>query len=571
MARYDTVIKNGLIVDGTRAPRYRGDLGIKDGRVAAVGRLSEQDAENVLDAGGCVVAPGVVDQHTHYEAQVFWDPHCTISGWHGVTTVVTGNCGFGFAPVRPEQRDRAMLTMTRVEAIPLASMQAGMPWDWTTFPEFLESINRTPKGVNVMCLVPLGPLLVWVMGLEEAKSGRNPTEEEMAELKRLLHEAMDAGACGWSAQRVPPEAGRASHRDFDGTAMPTDYMSDETALAFAEVLGERNAGFIEMSMMTGDVKHDAAHHEALATVSGRPVLYNVVVPQDQHPNRHRGALKWLEKCRQAGIPVYGQAVTTAVHYMMTLEDWNLFDESDAWAEATTGTIAEKLVKLADPERRQALIDETKIIEAGVISGSIANLVIFKAEKPDLKQYVDKTVGEVAAEQGKHPVDAMLDLAVADDLKTSFYVEPVNNSLELLAEVANYPYALFGVSDGGAHTKFLTAGRYPTEMICRLVRDNDIISLEEVHYRLSALPAYCAGLTDRGTLTQGAAADVIIYNLDELGVEPGEIARDLPGDEWRRVQRATGYRYVLVNGEITFVDGEPTDTRPGRLLRNGGTR
>jgi N-acyl-D-aspartate/D-glutamate deacylase len=165
------------------------------------------------------------------------------------------------------------------------------------------------------------------------------------------------------------------------------------------------------------------------------------------------------------------------------------------------------------------------------------------------------------------VDAMLDLAVADDLKTSFYVEPVNNSLELLAELVRYPYSLYGVSDGGAHTKFLTAGRYPTEMICRFVRDNDIVSLEEMHYRLSALPAHCAGLTDRGTLTRGNAADIIIYNLDELNVEPGEIVHDLPGDEWRRVQRATGYRHVLINGQVTFIDGEPTEARPGELLRN----
>ena len=571
MAKYDTVIKNGLIVDGTRAPRYRGDLAIKDGRVAAIGRVAETDADRVVDATGCIVAPGIVDQHTHYEAQVFWDPHCTISSWHGVTTVVTGNCGFGFAPVAPEQRERAMLTMTRVEAIPLASMQEGMPWDWVTFPEFLDSIDRTPKGVNVMCLMPLGPLLVWVMGLEGAKSGRQPTPEELAQLKELLHEAMDAGACGWSAQRVPPEAGRASHRDFDGTAMPTDYMSDETALALAEVLGERNAGFIEMSMMTGDVKHDASHQEELATASGRPVLYNVIVPQDAYPNRHRGALKWLEKCRDRGIPVYGQAVTTAVHYMMTLEDWNLFDESDAWMEATTGTVAEKMVKLADPDRRQLLKDETKIIEDGVIAGSIENLSIFKVENPELKQYVDKTVGEVAQEWGKHPVDAMLDLAVADNLKTSFYVEPVNNNLDLLSEVVQYPYALWGVSDGGAHTKFLTAGRYPTEMITRFVRDNAIVSLEEAHYRLSALPAHCAGLTDRGTLTPGSAADVIVYDYDELNIEPAEVVHDLPGGEWRRIQRARGFRYILVNGEITFIDGQPTESRPGQLLRNGGTR
>jgi N-acyl-D-aspartate/D-glutamate deacylase len=208
--------------------------------VAKIGQLAGADADRVIDASGCIVAPGFVDLHTHYDAQVFWDPYCTLSGWHGVTSVVIGNCGFGFAPVAPEMRERMMLSMTRVEAIPFASMEAGMPWDWVTYPEFLASLERTPKGVNVLPYVPLGPLLAWELGLDDAKAGREPTPAEMAELKRLLHEAMDAGACGWSAQRLPPTGGLANQRDYDGTPMPTDLMSDATALEFAKVLAERN-------------------------------------------------------------------------------------------------------------------------------------------------------------------------------------------------------------------------------------------------------------------------------------------------------------------------------------------
>ena len=185
MRRFDTVIKNGMIVDGTRAPRFRGDLAIRDGVIAGVGRIDAHEAREVIDADGLVVAPGFVDLHTHYDAQVFWDPYCTLSGWHGITAVVIGNCGFGFAPVRPELRERAMLTMTRVEAIPLASMRAGMPWSWVTFPEFLDAIERTPKAVNILPFVPVGPLLVWVLGLERAKAGSQPTDAEHSELCRL--------------------------------------------------------------------------------------------------------------------------------------------------------------------------------------------------------------------------------------------------------------------------------------------------------------------------------------------------------------------------------------------------
>ena len=200
MPKFDTVIKNGLIIDGTRMPRFRGDIGIRNGAIAKIGRIEDRDGASVIDASGLIVAPGFIDLHTHYDAQIFWDPYCTISSWHGITSAVIGNCGFGFAPVHPDDRDRAMLTMTRVEAIPYASMEAGMPWDWITFPDFLDSLDRRPKGINVLPYVPMAPMLTWVMGREQAKT-RKPTAAEEAELCRLLGEAMDAGACGWSAQR----------------------------------------------------------------------------------------------------------------------------------------------------------------------------------------------------------------------------------------------------------------------------------------------------------------------------------------------------------------------------------
>src|SRR5208282_220822 len=244
MAEFDVLIRDGMIIDGTRMPRFRGDLGVKNGRVAKIGRLRPNDADRVIDASGHIVAPGFVDLHTHYDAQLFWDPYCAISSWHGITSIVIGNCGFGFAPVRPEERERAMLTMTRVEAIPYASMKAGLPWDWVSFPEFLDSIDRRPKGINILPYVPLAPLLTWVMGMEQAKS-RKPTDAETREMCRLLNEAMDAGGCGFSAQRLHPDSGGAVQRDYDGTPMVTDVMHNDTAIALARVLGERNEGFIQ--------------------------------------------------------------------------------------------------------------------------------------------------------------------------------------------------------------------------------------------------------------------------------------------------------------------------------------
>src|SRR5215470_6814962 len=213
MAEFDVLITGGTVVDGTRVPRYRADIGIKDGKIAKIGRLHRSDAAKVIDAGGLIVAPGFIDLHTHYDSQIYWDPWCTISGWHGVTSVAIGNCGFGFAPCRPESRDRAMLTMSRNEAVPLATMKAGMPWDWETYPEFLDSLDRTAKGVNVLSYTPLAPLMAYVMGGDDAK-GRAATDGERAEMCRLLEESMQVGSCGWSAQLFGKDS---IQRDFDGT------------------------------------------------------------------------------------------------------------------------------------------------------------------------------------------------------------------------------------------------------------------------------------------------------------------------------------------------------------------
>jgi N-acyl-D-aspartate/D-glutamate deacylase len=562
MDRFDTLIRGGMVIDGTRMPRLRADVGIRDGRIAAIGRLAGATAEQIIDADGLIVAPGFIDLHTHYDAQVFWDPYCTLSGWHGVTSVVIGNCGFGFAPVRPEDRERAMLSMTRVEAIPLRAMQAGLPWDWVTFPEFLDRLAQTPKSVNVRPFMPVGPLLVWVLGRERAKAGDLPTDAEHAEMRRLLHEAMDAGAGGWSAQRLEPGSGVTVQCDHDGTPMVSDVMHDATCLQLAEVLAERNQGFVQMTLAKADGT-TLDHLEQLAQVSGRPVLWNVVLPFDQHPEIHRSQLEWLRSCRERGLPIYGQGVTTDAGFTFSFDEWNLFDEIECWREATTGTVEERLAKLADPARRPALRENQPWIALGPIPG----IVVAETHAPETARFVHETIGDVAESLGKHPVDALLDIAVADGLRASFFSLPANTTLEGFRDLMVDPWVIPGVSDGGAHTRFLTAGRYPTETIIRAARDNAILPLEEVHWKLSALPARCAGFTDRGTLEVGKAADVVVYDLAALGMTPIEKVHDFPGDEWRRVQRGVGYRWVLVNGEVVIEDDRETGRHAGRLLRD----
>ncbi len=562
MPDFDVLIRNGMIVDGALNPRYLGDVAIRDGIVVQLGRV-RGSATRELDATGLVVAPGFVDLHTHYDAQVFWDPYCSLSGWHGVTSVAIGNCGFGFAPVRAADREQAMRTLTRVEAIPLESMRAGLPWSWETFAGFLDALERTPKAVNLLPYVPVNPLLTWVLGHERAKAGVLPTDDEHATMARLLDDAMEAGAFGWSAQRLQPSFERSVQRDHDGTPMPSDVMHDETCRVLARVLADRNEGVIQMTLVSGDPKADGRHYEELAEISGAPVLYNVVVADDRRPAMHRGTLKWLEGCQRRGLRVYGQGQTTDAGYTFTFEDWNLYDDAGAWREATVGTVAERLAKLADPARRAALQAD----QPSSVTAPIPEIVVVRSESmPDAE---GRTIGELADRAGVHPVDAMLDLAVADGLRTVFYGSPPNANVENLREILANRWVLFGVSDGGAHTKFVTSGRYPTETLVQVVREHEIVDLEEAHWRLSALPARFAGFRDRGVLREGAPADIVVYDFDNLAVLPMEVACDFPGGEWRRIQRARGYRYVLVNGAITIEDDRETSIYGGELLRHGG--
>src|SRR5580692_4066099 len=669
MTDYDIIIKGGTVVDGTRTPRYVSDIAIKDGEIAQIGGLQGKTAERILDAAGRIVAPGFVDLHTHYDAQIFWDPYCTLSGWHGVTSVALGNCGFGFAPSRVEDRDRAMLGMTRNEAIPYDAMKAGMPWDWVTFPEFIDSLTRTPKGVNCLTYVPLTPLYAWVMCWEESNR-RPPTEAELEEMCRLIHEAMDAGACGWSAQVLGPKS---IQRDYDGTPMVTDLLSEHEILTFAKVLADRDEGFIELAYQeTGEEGRPLAEatkdfFEKVAAVAKRPVLYQAVAPNSVHPEMHRERIKWLESCTARGLPVYGQGATRRGGFEMTFEDWNLFDDTDAWRDVTLGTKAEKKAKMQSPAMRQRLKDEwdSGVRPTTVVPGSVGSLIIqsknvkidigaesafpklpaqveiggasyflvkgrdgyrllsrvcphlggtveddggkfvcpnhgYEYEKDGgkcltadglrMKSYVvnvkdgrlvalvpdekganaaGRTVQQIADAQGKHVVDAVLDLVVEDDLGTEFFAETQGReAAQFTTEVLDSNVIVAGVSDGGAHVKFLTAGIYPTDLLIWLVRDQKTVTLEDAHYKLSYLPAHLGGFKDRGAIRENAPADIVVYDLANLEILPSEVAEDLPGGEWRRIQKSKGYNWIMVNGEITFQNGEPTGALPGKFLRNG---
>jgi N-acyl-D-aspartate/D-glutamate deacylase len=581
MAEYDLLIRNGTIVDGTRMPAYRGDIGIRKGRVVAMGNLTES-ATRTIDATGLVVAPGFIDIHTHYDAALSggtkWDPYASLSGWHGVTTVAIGNCGFGFAPVKPEDRDRAMRRMERTESIPLSCMQNGMRWDWVTFPEFLDSLDRGGLGVNAASLVPYSPLRAWVLGNEAARDPEyKVTEEQLQQMKNILREGLQAGGFGFSA------TWSMANRDYDGGYLPTQVAPREEFLEMAKVMREFNRGAIEWTMGRALQKLGHDFLIELAQTSGRPVNWNAIIYDPTHPDSWKKELAWAEKAYKQAV-VLPVNICLPIEFEFTLESIGLFDNLPAWNEATVGTLEERKAKLADPGRRPKLradMDRARSVlpQAGDGrrgDGEAGQIQMFRWNETFIddvhleknKNLKGRTIADVAKELGKHPVDTMLDLAIEEDLKTEFNMQGlINNDEEAVAEIVKHPLTLVGASDGGAHTKFLTTGRYPTHFLTHWVRDKQIMTLEEAHWRLSTMVGWAIGIRDRGWLREGMPADIVVYDMDKLAVRPMETVHDLPDGDWRRVQKADGYRFIIVNGQVTFEDNVCSGALPGKMLRS----
>ncbi len=574
---FDFIIRNGTVIDGMRLPRYRADVGVKNGKIVRIGRIPHGTSKQEYDASGLIVAPGFIDLHTHYDAQLHWDPWCTSGGWHGITTVIMGNCGFGFAPMKSSDRDRSLLSMTRTEQISLEAMQAGMRIDWETFPEYLASLRRMPKGVNVATFVPLNPLLIYVMGLDAAKSGRAAAASELSQMKALLHEAMDAGAIGFSVQRLGPNSGQA---DYDGTPMPTDLMSEDDVLALCDVLRERDQGMIQWlqgDRAPFDLAYQLGFTERVAERAQRPVLFNAVAPfQDADPAIASDLQAWIHDCNARGLRVIGQGHLNRQFADFSLEQWNLFDYIPAWNYVTQGDKQQRMERMRDPEMRRRLREESDAAYADDSrntgpGGLVAKFLVGSVGTHDhLKQYEGRTFRDIADERGEHPVDTFIELSLEtnlDLLVRSMQFAATEDSAQV-ANLMNDPYIMAGASDGGAHTKFFNSSSYPTEFLSWLVREEGVVTAEEAHFHLSYLPAQVLGLTDRGALREGAPADIIVYDPKQVEREPKwqyEVLHDQPTGDWRRVQRAVGYRWTFVNGQLTFTDGQCTGATPGDLL------
>jgi N-acyl-D-amino-acid deacylase len=562
---YDLVIKNGVIIDGTQMPRFFGDLAVRDGVIVEIGaNIPTEAAGQVIDAEGLIVAPGVIDPHTHYDAQINWDPYCTSSGWHGNTSFVVGNCGFGFMPCRPSDRERYMLMMENTEQVPLAAMREALPWTWESFPEWMQHMKRLPKGVNVAAYLPLNSLLIYVMGYEAAKT-RGATPEERRRMRALLHEAMDAGAIGFGFSYL--NEGN-SHKDIDGSPMPTDNMHVEDAYALAEVLRERDEGVIQIlcELSTGVKNRHVA--EELARISGRPVLHNVAAVTDSRPSHHTGIMAWLDECQSRGLNIYSQTLAFRVWGEFNAIDQNGWQAVPIFNEFTVaGDAAAKVAKAKDPDfRARARKEYTP--ESGT---KVESYQLVRANGADAWiSYEGQTIAQIAEAAGKLPIDCFFDLVAQSDGAADFRsTESGSRNPSYVADLLRHPRVIPGTSDGGAHVKFFSGGHYATDNIMWLVKETGLLSLEQMHFKLSFLPARILGFEKRGALLEGYAADLYIYDYKALSYDNTayEIARDLPGDDWRRVVRPIGIRYCIVNGAVTLQDNQPAGPLTGKMLDN----
>ncbi|WP_176590575.1 amidohydrolase family protein [Sphingobium sp. EM0848] len=573
---YDLIVRNGTIVDGTGAGRVVADLAVSDGRIVRIGDLGQQKALKEIDAMGRIVAPGVIDLHTHYDAPLHWDPYATSSSWHGTTSVVMGNCGFGYAPCRPEHRERYMMMMVNTEQVPYESQKQAINWEWESFPEWLAHLRAMKKGINVGMFLPLNPLLVYVKG-DEVKS-RPTTDAERARMKQLLNEAMDAGASGFSLSLLGNGNG---HVDFDGTPVPTDVMDPEDAYCLAELLRERGDGIIQ-SLVQLRMESRPDISEKLARISGRPVIHNVImaVEGSDNPtpaqleliNRWKNTLDWVDRMEKEGLEIYLQSVTFRGWAEFKIEESTLFNAVPVFEEfSRCKTTSERMALAQNAEWRKAARESYRYEYFIPTGGGFEKYILGSAIGSETYQpYEGMKVGDIAAKLDRHVVDVFFDILVDTHMQVDFVLaEAQSRDGNKIEQILRHPRVIAGTSDGGAHVKMFVGGQYSTDLINWMVKEDKRLTLEEMHNILSARPARMFGFHDRGTLEEGKAADIVIYDLDTLGFERKYVvANDLPGGDWRRTVPARGVDYVIVNGQVVMDHGKPSGLFPGQYMTGG---
>jgi N-acyl-D-aspartate/D-glutamate deacylase len=558
---FDLVITNGWIVDGSGTPGFAGEVAIRQGKIVAVAtRISEQ-ARRVIDAGGQVVAPGFIDIHTHYDAQVLWDPLCTSSSWHGSTTVVTGNCGFTLAPCRPEDREYITRMLAVVEDMPLQALQEGIAWSWEDFPGYLSTLEQRPKAINIGCYVGHSAIRRYVMG---ADCRRSATESEIGRMQEIVATALRAGALGVSSSRIP------LHVDGEGQSVPSFYADLPELLALGRTLREIGRGVMEVTakMVLPQGEHEAgdlADLVALAKESGRPVTWASVRYLPTYPKRSLFILSEVAKANaQEGVRLYPQIGCRPFEtYMNWQKLMPVFAHLPTWREVMFLPATEKTAALANPATRDTMRRE---VAGATFFNGWQNVLVREAKHPAHKGWEGHSISAIAAAQGKDPLDAYLDLCVAEECATDFLYWAADMEEEPMGRMLKDPHTLLE-TDAGAHLTSLCNADFPSYVLGHWVRETGVLSLEEAVARLTSRPAGMLGLADRGQLQPGMAADVVIFDPQRIRGGQRQTVYDLPAHQPRLIQQAQGIHMVIVNGEVILEEGRYTGAVPGQVVRS----
>jgi len=549
---YDLLIKNGMVVDGTGRSRYQANIGVVDGRIAEIGRTIDDTAHRVIDASDLIVAPGFIDPHTHYDAQICWDPLLTCSSWHGITSVVMGNCGVGIAPCRPELHEVVTWDLVNVEGIPFDVLSRGINWEWVSFPQFMQAAEQRGCGVNLAFLAPLTPFRHFVMGEESME--RAATTEELGQIKALLREAMLAGAAGFSTTNT------LQHVGFRGRPLACRLADINEMTAYAGVLKELGRGLIEIALTrsAGTLSDDEYQLlDLLLTESGRPVTWLSA--------RSEETLRKADPLIKRGGICQLRCTPTVFQFNLKNPALLMAALSPTWTKVFNLPVETQKKLYASDDFRRGFAADLKRPRAGGLDWK--RVVIDQVTSSALRPYEGKSVAEVAAQRAEEPLDSFLNVAIEDELETWFVITFAEE--ERISRFVADSRLMIGLSDGGAHVSEHCDANYPTYLLGTWSRDKQLLTLEHAVKRLTSEPADLFNLADRGRLAPGMAADFAIFDYDRINSAPRQHAvRDLPGGGLRFVTAAHGIEYTIVNGEVLFEHQQHTGALPGRLVRPG---
>lgn len=554
---YDLIVKNGGVIDGTGAPATRADVAIANGKIAEIGKIKE-GAARVIDASDLVVAPGFIDPHTHYDAQICWDPMVTCSSWHGVTSVMMGNCGVGIAPCKPKVRDIAAWDLVNVEAIPYDALSKGITWEWETFPEYLDAAERRGSAINLGFLAPLTPFRHFVMGDESMEREARP--DETAKIAALIKEAVASGAFGFSTTNL------LQHIGFQGRPLACRLASRDELAAYARTLRELGKGSIEVALTRrlGTVSEDEAELlRLLIQESTRPVTWLAMTSQPREPERAERTLAQLEPLiRRGAIP---QVLPKPFVVQMDLRNPFSFADMESWNRVFNQPHEIQKQVYRDPEFRRAF--RADLTKPHLFRGQWHRVEVLEVTNPSLKPLERKSVAEIAEERGADPLDTFLDLALEDDLNIQYTMAQFHE--EGIRQLIVDDRTMIGLSDGGAHVNMLCDAGYCTYLLGHWVREQQALTLERAVKRLTSEPADFFGIRDRGRLRQGLAADIAIFDPRTVNsAKRAKMVNDLPGGGRRLVMPAEGIEYTIVNGRVLYEHGRASGAMSGRVLRSG---